>query len=106
VLRAHVAEIFEISRKTVRAILAGTFSAPVLLHERGCIDHEQGMSAKYHILRKWAERRFVARASEGVGTVVQAYIMVAWHIVHRERWGGGEDRMEARDILLVTTRQP
>ena len=63
--RTQVAEVFEVFRKTVRAALACTVSAPVLLYERRCIDHEQGVSAEHHVLRERAKRRFVARPRVG-----------------------------------------
>jgi hypothetical protein len=103
-LSTHVADVFEVFWKAVNAVLACTFSAPVLFHERGRIDDEQGVPAKYHVLRKRPKLRSVARPREGgcVGTVLQADVMVTWYIVHRELRCIGEDRMEARDVLLVS----
>jgi len=40
-LRTHVTEICEVHWQTIRAVLASTFSAQVLLYERKGIDHEK-----------------------------------------------------------------
>jgi hypothetical protein len=40
-LRTHITEICEVYWQTIAAVLASTFSAPVVLYESRCIDHEK-----------------------------------------------------------------
>ena len=40
-LHTRTTEICEVYWQTVPAVLASTFSAPVVLYERKCIDHEK-----------------------------------------------------------------
>lgn len=63
--RTQVTEVFEVFWKTARAALPCTVSVPVLLYERRCIDHEQGVSAEHHVLGERAKRRFVAQPRVG-----------------------------------------
>lgn len=57
VLRTQVLEILEVSRQTKRAVLSCcVLPTQVLVYERGGVHHEQGVSAKHHVLRQRPKR--------------------------------------------------
>jgi hypothetical protein len=51
-----VLKIPEVSRQTIRTVLSCVLLAQVLVYERGGVYHEQGVSAKHHVLSQRPKR--------------------------------------------------